>query len=173
MGYFKNFNEYLNDSNPRVKINVKNFGSMELELFEGVAPKTVENFLSLIDKKFYDGLIFHRIIKGFMIQGGDPEGTGMGGSEEKIIGEFVKNGFKNLLSHSRGVISMARINNPNSASSQFFICDTNDEFLDGSYAAFGALVSGLDTLDKIAGVKTNPNDKPLEDVVIENIERIK
>ena len=173
MGYFKNFNEYLNDSNPRVRINVKNFGSMELELFESVAPKTVENFLSLIDKKFYDGLIFHRIIKGFMIQGGDPEGTGMGGSEEKIIGEFAKNGFKNLLSHSRGVISMARTNNPNSASSQFFICDTNDEFLDGSYAAFGALVSGLDTLDKIAGVKTNPNDKPLEDVVIENIERIK
>jgi len=173
MGYYKNFSEFLSNDNPRVRLNIVDFGTIELELFSNVAPKTVENFLSLVDNKFYDGLTFHRIIKGFMIQGGDPEGTGMGGSEEKIVGEFVKNGFKNLLSHSRGAISMARTNDPNSASSQFFICDADDEFLDGSYAAFGAVVAGLDTLDKVASVKTNANDKPLKDVVIENIIRIR
>ncbi|MCR5705637.1 MAG: peptidylprolyl isomerase [Acholeplasmatales bacterium] len=173
MGYYKNFNEFLSNDNPRVRLSIKDFGTIELELFASVAPKTCENFLQLVDKKFYDGLIFHRIIKGFMIQGGDPDGTGMGGSDEKIVGEFVKNGFKNLLSHSRGVISMARTNDPNSASSQFFICDADDEFLDGSYASFGAVVSGLDTLDKVASVKTNGNDRPLTDVVIENIVRIK
>lgn len=169
MGYFKNYNEYLSNDNKRVKIEINNFGNIELELFEEVAPKTVANFLNLVESNFYDGLIFHRVIKNFMIQGGDPEGTGMGGSDEKIVGEFVKNGFKNLLSHSRGVISMARTNNPNSASSQFFICDTDDQFLDGAYAAFGVVVNGLDVLDKVASVKTNAEDRPLEDVVISKI----
>ena len=169
----KNYNEYLSNDNPRVLITMNDGSTMELELFPETAPKTVDNFLNLVEKKFYDGLIFHRVIKNFMIQGGDPEGTGMGGSDEKIVGEFPSNGFRNMLSHDRGVISMARTSNPNSASSQFFICDTNDTFLDGAYAAFGVVVSGLDTLDKIASVKTNASDKPLIDQVIKNIIRIK
>ncbi len=169
MGYFKNYNEYLSNDNKRVKIEIEGYGDILVELFSEVAPKTVSNFLNLVESNFYDGLTFHRVIKNFMIQGGDPEGTGMGGSSEKIVGEFVKNGFKNLLSHQRGVISMARTNNPNSASSQFFICDTDDTFLDGAYAAFGVVVSGLNVLDSIASVKTDANDKPEEDVIIKKI----
>ncbi len=169
----KNFTEFLSNDNPRVEIIMEKGGRIELELFPQTAPKTVENFLHLASTNFYDGLIFHRVIKNFMIQGGDPQGNGMGGSNEKIVGEFPSNGFKNMLSHSRGVISMARTSAPNSASSQFFICDTDDTFLDGAYAAFGVVVSGLDTLDAIASVKTDASDKPLEAQVIKTIKVIK
>lgn len=169
----KNYNEFLNDTNPRVVIEVENYGNMELELMPECAPITVRNFLSLIDKKFYDGLIFHRVIENFMIQGGDPTGSGMGGSDEKIKGEFRSNGVKNDLSHDRGVISMARTSMPNSASSQFFICHADARFLDGSYAAFGVVVGGIDVVDKIATTKTLPGDRPQEDVKIITIKRIR
>ncbi|RIA77756.1 peptidyl-prolyl cis-trans isomerase B (cyclophilin B) [Anaeroplasma bactoclasticum] len=167
------YTKYLNDTNPRVSIDMGNYGVMELELFPSVAPITVENFLKLVEEKFYDGLIFHRVIKDFMIQGGDPTGTGMGGSKEKIKGEFMQNGVKNTLEHTRGVISMARSQNPNSASSQFFICHVNTPHLDGGYAAFGVVVEGLETVDKIANVKTDGRDKPVEDVRIKSITRVR
>ena len=167
------FEKYLNDSNQRVVISVKGFGKMELELFEEVAPITVSNFLDLVESKFYDGLIFHRIIEGFMIQGGDPTGTGMGGSSNKIKGEFISNGVMNQLEHSRGVISMARSRNNDSASSQFFICHKDAPHLDGSYAAFGVVVDGFDVLDKIASVKTDFSDRPKEEVKIESIKRVR
>ena len=134
-----------------------------LELYPDIAPKTVENFVSLVKEGFYDGLIFHRVIAGFMIQGGDPMGIGIGGSGHNIVGEFAVNGFKNPLSHKRGVISMARSQNYNSASSQFFICHADATFLDGQYAAFGKVIEGIETVDEIAGVKTNMQDKPLYD----------
>ena len=145
---------------------------MVLELFEEVAPITVKNFLKLVDENFYDGIIMHRIIKNFMIQGGDPTGTGMSGSNEKIKGEFVANGVMNLLKHERGVISMARTNDPNSASSQFFIFHKDAPHLDGAYAAFGALVEGFEALDDIASVRTDYSDRPYEDQVIKGIRRI-
>ena len=129
-----NFEKYLNDKNPRVEIEVENMGNIVVELFPEVAPLTVENFLKLVDKDFYKGIIFHRVIKGFMIQGGDPKGTGIGGSKETIKGEFLSNGVKNLLNHTRGVISMARTSYPNSASSQFFIMHDDAPYLDGEYA---------------------------------------
>ncbi len=144
-----------------VKIDMEQGGSMVIELDEQVAPITVKNFRMLVSKGFYDGLIFHRVIAGFMIQGGDPTGTGMGGSPDEIKGEFAANGVHNPLSHERGVISMARTNMPNSASSQFFICHADAKFLDGSYAAFGKMVEGFGTLDEIAMTKTGRNDKPL------------
>ena len=134
--------------------------------------KTVENFLKLVDEKFYDGLIFHRVIKGFMIQGGDPTGTGMGGSKDTIVGEFRANGFQNDLAHTRGVLSMARTNMPNSASSQFFIMHQDAPHLDGQYAAFGKVVEGMEAVDKIASTKTNWQDKPLKDQRIKTIRRI-
>ena len=127
----------------------------------GNAPITVQNFKDLVSKKFYDGLIFHRVISGFMIQGGDPTGTGMGGSDKDIKGEFATNGVQNRISHRRGVISMARAMNPNSASSQFFICHADATFLDGQYAAFGKVVEGIEVVDKIASVRTNSQDRPL------------
>ena len=167
------YTKYLNDTNPRVKIDMGDYGVMELELFPEVAPITVENFLNLVSNKFYDGLIFHRVIKDFMIQGGDPTGTGMGGAKDKIKGEFMQNGVKNTLEHTKGVISMARSQNPNSASSQFFICHVNTPHLDGGYAAFGAVVFGLDVVDKIANVKTDYRDKPFEDVRIKTITRVR
>lgn len=167
------YTNFLNDKNPRVSIDMGNYGVMELELFPEVAPITVENFLKLVDEKFYDGLIFHRVIKDFMIQGGDPTGTGMGGSKEKIKGEFMQNGVKNTLEHTKGVISMARSQMPNSASSQFFICHTNTPHLDGGYAAFGVVVSGIEVVDKIAVVKTDYRDKPLEEVKIKSITRVR
>ena len=167
------YTKYLNDTNPRVSIDMGTYGVMELELFPEVAPITVENFLKLVDLKFYDGLIFHRVIKDFMIQGGDPTGTGMGGSKDKIKGEFMQNGVKNTLEHTKGVISMARSANPNSASSQFFICHVNTPHLDGGYAAFGVVVEGLDTVDKIANVETDYRDKPKEDVKIKSIKRVR
>ncbi len=152
-----------------VQIEMDNGGIIKLELYPEIAPITVENFVKLAKDGFYDGLIFHRVIKDFMIQGGDPEGTGMGGSDEKIKGEFAVNGVKNSISHKRGVISMARSSNYNSASSQFFICHADATYLDGQYAAFGKVVEGMDVVDEIASVKTNMNDKPLVDVVIKSI----
>ena len=151
-------------------------GIMIASLFPDVAPITVANFKKLVKEKFYDGLIFHRVIKDFMIQGGDPTGTGTGGSKDKIKGEFEINGFKNTLSHKRGVLSMAREGaNPetdatkNSASSQFFIVHKDSTHLDGNYAAFGLLTYGYDVLDEIANAKTDENDKPLNDEVIKQI----
>lgn len=153
-----------------VKIEMKNTGDiMLLELYPDIAPITVANFQKLVSEKFYDGLTFHRIIKGFMIQGGDPEGTGLGGSEEKIKGEFRLNGIDNNLAHERGVISMARGNDRDSASSQFFIVHETSPHLDGSYAAFGRMLAGFDTLDKIANVKTDGQDKPTTSQVIYSI----
>lgn len=155
--------------NPVVKMTMANGDVIKLELYPEIAPKTVENFLELVNHNFYDGLTFHRIIKGFMIQGGCPDGTGMGGSGNNIKGEFKSNGVENNLSHQRGVISMARSNNPNSASSQFFITDADSDFLDGNYAAFGKVIEGMDVVDKIADTKTDGADKPLEPVVISSI----
>ena len=156
----------------KFRITMTTGKTMEGELYPEIAPKTVENFVKLIEEKFYDGIIFHRIIPGFMIQGGDPTGTGMGGSKENIQGEFLQNGFVNELKHTRGVLSMARTNDPNSASSQFFIMHEDAPHLDGGYAAFGKLTDGYETLDEIANVKTNYMDKPLEDQVIKTIELI-
>ncbi|MBQ7641996.1 MAG: peptidylprolyl isomerase [Acholeplasmatales bacterium] len=168
-----NFEKYLNDKNPRVEIEVENMGNIVVELFPEVAPLTVENFLKLVDKDFYKGIIFHRVIKGFMIQGGDPKGTGIGGSKETIKGEFLSNGVKNLLNHTRGVISMARTSYPNSASSQFFIMHDDAPYLDGEYAGFGAVVSGIDVVDMIAESSTDRNDKPLKDVKMKTIKRVR
>ncbi|MCM1053595.1 MAG: peptidylprolyl isomerase [Ruminococcus sp.] len=152
-----------------VKIEMNDGDKMILELYPEIAPITVANFQKLVSERFYDGLTFHRIIKDFMIQGGDPEGTGMGGSEETIKGEFEINGVNNSLSHERGVISMARKSKPyDSASSQFFICHADVTSLDGSYAAFGKLVAGFDTLDKIANTKVN-GETPIEPPVIKSI----
>lgn len=156
----------------KVEINIKDYGVIILELYEEVAPLTVKNFLKLVDEKFYDNLTFHRIIKGFMIQGGDPLGNGTGGSKDKIKGEFAANGFNNPLHHERGVISMARTYEPNSASSQFFIMHEDCYSLDGEYAAFGKVIKGIEIVDKVASVKTDSNDKPLNDVIILTIRRL-
>lgn len=157
------------EENPMVEIEMENGGIMRLELYPDIAPITVENFLDLVNDGFYDGLIFHRVINNFMIQGGDPTGTGMGGSENTIKGEFAQNGVKNDLSHTRGVISMARSQSYDSASSQFFIVHQDSTYLDGSYAAFGKMVDGYDVLDEIATTPTDSNDKPLTDQVIKTI----
>ncbi|WP_204205946.1 peptidylprolyl isomerase [Faecalitalea cylindroides] len=154
-----------------ILITMENGDEIKAELYPEAAPKTVENFLKLVDEKFYDGLIFHRVIKGFMIQGGDPTGTGMGGSKDTIVGEFRANGFQNDLAHTRGVLSMARTNMPNSASSQFFIMHQDAPHLDGQYAAFGKVIEGMEAVDKIASVKTNWQDKPLKDQRIKTIRR--
>lgn len=156
----------------KVKISVVDFGDMIVELDENSAPKTVENFLNLIDKKFYDGLTFHRIIPGFMIQGGCPVGNGTGGPGHQIVGEFASNGIENPLRHAKGVISMARAMDPNSAGSQFFIMHENAPHLDGDYAAFGKVVEGLHIVDEIAQVETDYMDKPVEKVVIESVRRV-
>ena len=143
-----------------VVIEMENGGIIELELYPEAAPKTVANFLKLVGEGFYDGLIFHRVIKGFMIQGGDPQGNGMGGAKDNIIGEFKANGHDNPIKHVRGVISMARAYNPNSASSQFFIMHKDAPHLDGQYAAFGKVVSGMDVVDEIASIPTDYSDRP-------------
>lgn len=163
-----------------VMINVKDYGIMVAELYPDKAPITVENFKNLISSNFYSGLIFHRVINGFVIQTGDPNGNGSGGSDETIKGEFETNGVKNDISHVRGVLSMARRGGDpetddtlNSASSQFYIVQDDATYLDGKYAGFGKLVSGYDVLDRIASVKTNMNDKPLTDIVIENVRFVK
>ena len=152
-----------------VRIEMENGGVIDIELYPEVAPITVANFEKLVKEGFYDGLIFHRVIAGFMIQGGDPLGTGMGGAKEKIKGEFAINGVRNDLSHERGVISMARSQNPNSASSQFFICHADCSFLDGQYAAFGKVVSGMETVDEIASIPTDPYDRPRVRQMIQKI----
>ena len=150
-----------------VRIEMENGGVMVVRLFPETAPLTVANFRKLVKKGFYDGLIFHRVIPGFMIQGGDPTGTGTGGPGWTIKGEFAANGVKNDLKHTRGVISMARSMAPDSAGSQFFIMHDDAPHLDGSYAAFGKVVKGIETVDKIAAVKTDRNYKPLTDVIIQ------
>ena len=142
---------------------------IKVELYPDIAPNTVKNFISLINHNFYDGTIFHRVIPGFMIQGGDPDGTGMGGPGYSIKGEFGQNGFKNDLKHSRGVISMARSMFPDSAGSQFFIMHQDAPHLDGAYAAFGKVTEGMDTVDKIAGVATDFSDRPREDQVMKTV----
>lgn len=152
-----------------VTIEMENGGIIKLELYPEHAPITVANFDKLVKEGFYDGLIFHRVIKGFMIQGGDPEGTGMGGAKEKIKGEFVRNGVNNPIKHTRGVISMARSMMPDSASSQFFIMHKDAPHLDGSYAAFGKVVEGMEVVDAIAECKTNFNDRPVEEQKIKTI----
>lgn len=152
-----------------VLIDVSGYGKILVRLFPNVAPQTVENFKNLVSEKFYDGIIFHRVIKDFMIQGGDPDGTGMGGSEKTIPGEFKSNGFTNNLLHVRGVLSMARTNDPNSASSQFFIMHEAAKHLDGNYAAFGYVVYGMDVVDDIAETRVDDGDKPIKDIVIRSI----
>ena len=143
-----------------VIIEMENGAKIELELYPEAAPKTVQNFEKLVKSGFYDGLTFHRIIPGFMIQGGDPLGNGMGGADEEIYGEFKANGHDNPIRHVRGVISMARAFNPNSASSQFFIMHADAPHLDGQYAAFGKVVSGMETVDEIASIPTDYSDRP-------------
>ena len=168
-----NYEKFLNDKNPRVVIEVENLGDITVELFPEVAPLTVANFLKLVEKDFYKGIIFHRVISGFMIQGGDPTGTGMGGSKETIKGEFLSNGVRNLLNHDRGVISMARTSAPNSASSQFFTMHDNAPYLDGEYAGFGVVVEGINVVDKIANSVTDRNDKPLDNIKMKTIKRVR
>lgn len=155
-----------------IEIVIKNFGTIKAELADDVAPVTTANFKKLVSEKFYDGLTFHRVINGFMIQGGDPLGNGMGGSDENIKGEFAVNGVMNPIRHEKGVLSMARSQNFNSASSQFFICQADCTFLDGQYAAFGKVVEGIEVVDAVAAVATDGRDKPFEPVIIETIREV-
>ena len=149
-------------ANPIVKIEMENGGVITAELYPELAPNTVANFVNLVESGFYDGLIFHRVIPGFMIQGGDPQGTGMGGPGYSIKGEFARNGFReNTLRHTRGVLSMARSMMPNSAGSQFFIMHADAPHLDGDYAAFGKVTDGMDVVDRIASVRTGMQDRPV------------
>ncbi len=157
-------------SNPIVTITMKDGGVMKAELYPEIAPNTVNNFISLIQKGFYNGLIFHRVIEGFMLQGGDPEGTGMGGPGYEIPGEFTSNGFENNLKHEPGVLSMARSMMPDSAGSQFFIMHKTSPHLDGEYAAFGKVIDGMDVVERIATVSTEPGtDRPYENQVMETV----
>jgi len=156
--------------NPIVIITMEDGKQIKVELFPDIAPNTVKNFISLAEKGFYDGLIFHRVISGFMIQGGCPQGTGTGGPGYSIKGEFNMNGFKNDLKHTKGVISMARAMHPNSAGSQFFIMHKDAPHLDGQYAAFGKVIEGFEEVDRIANVETNHMDKPLEDQRMKKVE---
>lgn len=156
-------------TNPIVTLTMADGSIIKIELYPEVAPNTVRNFISLINKKFYDGLTFHRVISGFMIQGGCPQGNGMGGPDYQIKGEFTQNGFQNDLAHTRGVISMARAMSPDSAGSQFFIMHQDSPHLDGAYAAFGMVIEGIDVVDKIASVETDYNDRPNEEQKIATI----
>ena len=166
-----------NQMNPKVEIKIKDYGTIQLELEPNKAPITVANFMKLVNGNFYNGLTFHRIIKDFMIQGGDPLGNGTGGSDEEIKGEFESNGIKNDISHKRGVISMARSQFPDSASSQFFICHKDSEFLDGNYAAFGHVTSGIEVVDKICDtvepIDSNGTVPKANQPIIEYIKEIK
>ena len=155
--------------NPIVTITMENGDCIKAELYPEVAPNSVNNFISLVKKGFYDGLIFHRVISGFMIQGGCPDGTGMGGPGYNIKGEFSQNGFNNSLKHEPGVLSMARAMHPDSAGSQFFIMHETSPHLDGQYAAFGQIIEGQDVVNKIACVKTAWGDKPMEDQVMKKV----
>ncbi len=157
----------MTEKNPIVTFMMENGDIIKAELYPEIAPNTVSNFISLIEKGFYDGLIFHRVIKNFMIQGGDPEGTGMGGPGYAIKGEFNLNGFENNLKHERGVLSMARSFMPDSAGSQFFIMHQDSPHLDGQYAGFGKVIEGIEVVDKIAEAKTNRQDRPKKDIKIE------
>ena len=155
--------------NPIVKFEMNDGSIFEAELYPDIAPNTVNNFISLVKKGFYDGLIFHRVIKGFMIQGGDPQGSGMVGPGYSIKGDFSNTGFTNDLKHTPGVLSMARAMDPDSAGSQFFIMHETSPHLDGSYAAFGKVVNGLDVINTIADVRTDWNDRPMEDQMIKSV----
>lgn len=154
---------------PIATITMKDGGEIQLELYPEVAPESVKNFISLANSGFYDGLIFHRVISGFMIQGGDPDGRGTGGPGYSIKGEFAANGVKNDISHVRGVLSMARAQPYDSAGSQFFICHADSTFLDGQYAAFGRVISGMDVVDKIAKTTTDSKDKPYKDQIMATV----
>lgn len=155
--------------NPIVTFTMKNGDIIKAELYPDIAPVSVNNFISLIQKNFYDGLIFHRVIKNFMIQGGDPEGTGMGGPGYSIRGEFAQNGYQNDLKHTAGVLSMARSMHPDSAGSQFFIMHKTSPHLDGQYAAFGKVIEGMDVVNKIAETATDGADRPIEPQVIDTV----
>ena len=155
--------------NPVVTFELENGDIIKAELYPEIAPQSVNNFISLINKNFYDGVIFHRVIEGFMIQGGDPQGTGMGGPGYSIKGEFTGNGFKNDLKHDAGVLSMARSMNPNSGGSQFFIMHKKSPHLDGQYAGFGKVTEGMDVVNKIATSKTGRNDRPVEEVKMKKV----
>ena len=156
-------------ANPIVTFNINGFGTVQAELYPEIAPNTVNNFISLVNKGFYNGLTFHRIISGFMIQGGDPDGRGTGGPGYSIKGEFSSIGFSNSLKHTAGVLSMARSMMPDSAGSQFFIMHKDAPHLDGQYAAFGKVINGIELIDKIANVKTDWNDAPLDKVIIDSV----
>ena len=156
-------------SNPIVTIEMENGGIIKVELYPEYAPNTVNNFISLVNKGFYDGVIFHRVIRGFMIQGGDPQGTGVGGPGYSIKGEFSYNGFANDLKHTKGVLSMARAMHPDSAGSQFFIMHKKAPHLDGAYAAFGKITEGMDVVNKIAETATDYSDRPLEKQVMKKV----
>lgn len=156
-------------TNPVVTITMENGGIIKAELYPEIAPESVNNFISLINQKYYDGIIFHRVIKGFMIQGGDPEGTGMGGPGYCIKGEFAANGFRNDLKHTAGVLSMARTMIPDSAGSQFFIMHKDAPHLDGQYAAFGKVIEGMDVVNRIAETKTDYSDRPLEKQMMKSV----
>lgn len=155
--------------NPIVTITMQNGDMIKLELYPDIAPTSVNNFISLINKKFYDGLIFHRVIRGFMIQGGCPDGTGMGGPGYSIKGEFAQNGFSNSLKHTEGVLSMARSMHPDSAGSQFFIMHKNAPHLDGAYAAFGKVIEGMEVVNRIAETSTDYSDRPLEPQMMKTV----
>lgn len=159
----------MENKNPIVTFEMENGDTFKAELYPEVAPNTVRNFITLINHNFYDGIIFHRVIKGFMIQGGDPEGVGIGGPGYAIKGEFAANGFENNLKHDRGVLSMARSMMPDSAGSQFFVMHKDSPHLNGQYAAFGRVIEGMDTVDKIAETKTDFQDKPKEDQVMKTV----
>ena len=156
-------------ANPVVTFEMENGDIMTAELYPEVAPNTVNNFVSLVKKGFYDGVIFHRVISGFMIQGGDPDGTGMGGPGYSIKGEFAQNGVENNLVHDAGVLSMARAMHPDSAGSQFFIMHKNSPHLDGAYAAFGKIIEGMDVVNKIAATDTDYSDRPLEEQMMKSV----
>ncbi|MDO5784551.1 MAG: peptidylprolyl isomerase [Eubacteriales bacterium] len=156
-------------TNPIVTITMEDGGEIQIELYAETAPNTVRNFVSLVSKGFYDGTVFHRVIPGFMIQGGDPQGTGMGGPGYCIRGEFARNGFNNDLKHTRGVLSMARAMDPDSAGSQFFIMVEDAPHLDGQYASFGRVITGMDVCDRIVSTRRNFNDKPLKPQVMKSV----
>ena len=156
-------------TNPIVTMELENGGVIKIELYPDVSPNTVNNFISLVSKGFYDGVIFHRVIPGFMIQGGDPDGTGMGGPGYSIAGEFTSNGFRNDLKHTRGVLSMARTMRPDSAGSQFFLMVADAPHLDGEYAAFGRVIEGMEHADRIVGAKRDRMDRPLEEQAMKKV----
>ncbi|HBF5909812.1 peptidylprolyl isomerase [Clostridioides difficile] len=159
----------MENKNPIVTIEMENGKEIKIELYPNIAPNTVKNFVSLVNEGYYNGIIFHRVIPGFMIQGGCPNGTGMGGPGHSIKGEFSGNGFTNNLKHERGIISMARTMAPNSAGSQFFIMHKNSPHLDGQYAGFGRVIEGMDTVDEIASVRTDSADKPQTPQIMKSV----